>query len=109
VAGADLVDLCERVRSLVARDPPPLIDCDLAVLSRAGLDTVDVLVRLQLIAQRRGSRIRVRHPPPGFDDLLLLVGLDSCLPVRVEVVRQAEEREEAGSVQEEGDPADPVS
>jgi ABC-type transporter Mla MlaB component len=108
VAGADLPALCERVRVLVARDPPPLVEFDLAALPRADLDTVEVLVRLQLTAKRAGCRIRVCHPPEGLGELLMLLGLDSCVAIRVEVVGQAEEREEPGGVQEEGDAADAV-
>jgi ABC-type transporter Mla MlaB component len=91
---------------------PPLIEVDLRTLP-ADLSTVDLLARLQLIAQRGGSRVMVCNPPDGFGDLLSLLGLDSCLAVRVavrvEVVSQAEEREEPGGVQEEGDPADPIA
>jgi ABC-type transporter Mla MlaB component len=109
VSRADLAALGERVRVLVARDPPPLVEFDLAALSRADLDTVEVLARLQLTAKRGGSRIRICHPPEGLSDLLALLGLESCVAVRVEVVGQAEQREESGRIQEEGDPADPIA
>jgi ABC-type transporter Mla MlaB component len=88
---------------------PPLIEIDLGALPRADLSTVDLLARLQLIVQRGGGRVMVCNPPDGLGDLLSLIGLDSCVAVRVEVVRQAEQWEEPGRVQEEGDPTDPIA
>jgi ABC-type transporter Mla MlaB component len=88
---------------------PPLIEVDLGALSRVDLSTIELLARLQLIAQRGGSRLMVCNPPDGFGDLLSLLGLESYLSVRVDVVRQPEQREESGGVQEEGDPADPIA
>jgi hypothetical protein len=88
---------------------PPLIEVDLGALPCADLSTVDLLARMQLVARRAGSRVMVCHAPDGLGDLLSLLGLDSCLAVRVEVVGQAEQREESGRVQEEGDPTDPIS
>jgi ABC-type transporter Mla MlaB component len=108
VGGDDLPALCERVRILVARDPPPLVEVDLAALPRADLDTVGVLSRLQLTAKRGGGRICICHAPEGLSELLILLGLDSCLAIRIEMVGQAEQREEPGGVQEERDPADPI-
>jgi ABC-type transporter Mla MlaB component len=108
VASEDLGALCERVRILVARDPSPLVEFDLAALPRADLATVEVLARLQLTAKRGGGRIRICHPPEGLGELLVLLGLDSCLAIRVEMVGQTEQREEPGGIQEEGDPADPM-
>jgi ABC-type transporter Mla MlaB component len=108
VAGVDLPTLCERVRVLLARNPGPLVDVDLAAQPRADLTTVGLLARLQLTAKRGGGRIRICHPPDGLGELLILLGLDSCLAIRVEMVGQAEQRKEPGRVQEEGEPADPI-
>jgi ABC-type transporter Mla MlaB component len=86
VASGDLPALCERVRILVARDTPPLVEVDLAALPRADLATVGVLSRLQLTAKRGGGRICIRHAPEGLGELLILLGLDSCLTIRIEMV-----------------------
>src|SRR5215211_7014950 len=78
VASKDLAALCEHVRILVARDPPPLVEVDLAALPRADLAMVAVLSRLQLTAKRGGGRIGICHAPEGLGELLILLGLDSC-------------------------------
>jgi ABC-type transporter Mla MlaB component len=108
VPAANLPALCERVRALLKERPAAWVDCDLQALPFADLDTVELLARLGLTAQRGGSRIRVRHAPDGLRELLSLLGLDSCVSLSVEAGGQPEQREEAGRVQEERDPADPT-
>ncbi|HEX6475167.1 MAG TPA: STAS domain-containing protein [Candidatus Limnocylindria bacterium] len=85
------------------------IDCDMAWLRRADLAVVDLVARLLLAARRGDCELRIVNPPDGLEELLALSGLDRLPRLRVEVVRQAEEREEALGVQEEGDPADPIA
>lgn len=108
-ADAWLSALCERIRAILDRDPGARVDCDLAPLGRADLETVNALARLQLTARRGGSHISVRHAPEGLSDLLALLGLDSCVAIRVETGGQSEEREEPRGVEEEGDLADPTA
>ena len=85
------------------------IDCDMAWLRHADLAVVDMVARLSLAARRGDCELRIVNPPDGLEELLALSGLDRLPRLRVEVVRQAEEREEARGVQEEGDPADPIA
>ncbi len=93
------------------------ITVDLRGVRGADLDLIDALARLQLNAGRHGGRVCVRNAPPELLDLLELAGLRGVLDCEpslrggsgVEVRRQAEEREQALGVEEEGDPRDPVS
>ena len=82
------------------------IDCDMAMLRRADLAVVDLVARLLLAARRGQCRLRILNAPEGLEELLVLSGLDRLRGLRVEVVRQAEERKESLGVQEEGDAAD---
>lgn len=72
--------------------------------------TVDALARLQLAARRLGRSIRLRQASDELQELLSLAGLSDVLPCRAELLveaeGQAEEREEARRVEEEGDAAD---
>ncbi len=90
-----------------------VIVCDAAQLSGSDLETVEALARLQLEARRRGFRVQLRHVPPELAELLELCGLAEVLrlgdALGVDAGRQAEHREEAGGVQEEGDAGDPVA
>jgi anti-anti-sigma regulatory factor len=69
-----------------------------------GLFAVDVLARLQLAARRRGIELRI-VASPEVRELIGLCGLEEVL--RVEPLRQAEEREERGGVEEEREFLDP--
>jgi ABC-type transporter Mla MlaB component len=97
-----------RVQQGLGHDMEP-IDCDMAWLPRADLAVVDLVARLLLAARRGQCRLRIVNPPEGLQELLALSGLDGLTGLRVEVVRQPEQREEALRVQEEGDPADPIA
>jgi hypothetical protein len=85
------------------------IDCDMGWLRRADLAVVDLVARLMLAARRGDCTLRIVNPPEGMQELLALSGLDRLPDLRLEVVRQPEQREEATGVQEEGDPADPIA
>ncbi len=88
--------------------------CDVARLSRPDAVVVDGLARLQLAARRSGSQVVLRGASQHLQSLLGLTGLSDVVPVRpapaqgsgVEVVREAEQLEQAG-VEEVRDPDDP--
>jgi len=99
---------------------------DIADLWRADLAAIEALARLQLRAGRRGVRLYLWGASPRLRELLVLTGLDAVLPcdpvaelprtggwrsgqLGVEAQWQAEERKEAGGVEEEGDSGDPVT
>jgi hypothetical protein len=77
---------------------------------RPGLTLVDELVRLQLVARRLGCSIQLRETYVELVELLELVGLRHVFIAspRLEGVRKAERREEAG-VDEVVVPDDPVA
>jgi anti-anti-sigma regulatory factor len=89
---------------------------DIRELEHPDAATVEALARLQLTALRSGRRIRLRNACGELRDLLALAGLVELLPVvgpaegsGLQPLRQAEQREEVGGVEEERDPGDPVA
>ncbi len=116
VARADIPVLCERLGVLLASKAPDVLVCDLKALTHVDLATVEALARLQLTARRAGGQIRLRHASPDLQALLVLTGLSEVLPLDLdpqepsglplEPQGQAEEREEARGVEEEGDSPD---
>lgn len=91
---------------------PERIDCD-ARLAPAELAMVERLARMQLVAREHGFRMRLHNASPELIRLLELCGLCEAfgLPVggRLDPRRQAEHREEARGIEEEGDPADSIA
>jgi hypothetical protein len=106
---ADVPALCERLRILLDASSADRVDCDCVAVTDPDMRTIDALARLQLTAARRGSRLVLRGAPASLLELVALAGLTRILRSGVQVVRQPEQREEAGGVQEEGDAADPVA
>ena len=82
------------------------IECDVGALVDPDLGTVDALARLQLTVKRLGGSIRLRGTSTRLEELLALTGLGEVMPLCVEAVREAEEREEALGVEEEADARD---
>jgi ABC-type transporter Mla MlaB component len=87
----------------------PLV-CDVASLLQPDCATVEALARLQLAARRLQRQICLRDASRELVELVTLAGLADVLPCeggsRVQVGRQAEEREESRGVQEERDAGD---
>jgi hypothetical protein len=75
------------------------LDC--GQFSKPTAATVDQIARLELAARRCGCELELTNADPWLLDLIGFVGLGEVL--RVESRRQAEEREQPGGVQEEGD------
>jgi ABC-type transporter Mla MlaB component len=99
--------VCERARAVLENSDAGLVDCDVHALVDPDATTVDALARLQLTARRLGKRIRFRHACGEMQELVALMGLRDVLPgagSRIESWREAEEREQAGGVEEEADP-----
>ena len=95
-----------------AQPPPPEpgpIVCDVGGIVDPDLRAVEALAWLQVGLRRAGLWFELRNAGLDLRALIELVGLAEVLPLRVEVVRQAEQREQALRVQEERDPADPVA
>jgi hypothetical protein len=92
-------------------DGRPLLVCDLGGLGRVDLDAIDAVARLALAARRLGCGVRLENASPNLRDLIAFVGLAGVLPCStasvIESGGQAEQREEPGRVEEEGNAADP--
>ena len=80
------------------------IVCDVAALTQADLDAIDLLARLRLAAKRHGYALRLTDVSTDLEDLIVFVGLEPLLPVEPE--RQSEERKDALGVEEEGELGD---
>ncbi|CAN5626735.1 hypothetical protein BH24ACT26_BH24ACT26_03030 [soil metagenome] len=113
IARADVRALCDRVRVLLETSDSDLAVCDVGALVDPDAVVVDALARLQLTARRLGRRVRLRHVSCELQELLALVALSDVLPLTPglppEPEGQAEQREQAGGVEEEADPGDPVA
>ncbi|MEU1050943.1 STAS domain-containing protein [Streptomyces sp. NPDC005876] len=96
--------LCDEVRALLERTGAGVVICDVGGLGPGppGLETVELLARLQLTARRSGGLIRLRAPAPALRALLDLAGLP------VEVERQPEQREPPPGVEEAVESGDPA-
>jgi anti-anti-sigma regulatory factor len=109
---ADIPMLCDRFRALLDAAGSRCVVCDVAALTSPDAAAVDALARLQLMARRLGLEICFNGASTELVELLSLAGLLGVLPLNgrlaVESRRQAEQREERGGVEEEGDPGDPV-
>jgi ABC-type transporter Mla MlaB component len=113
VARADIPRLCRRARVLLEGSDAELVDCDVGALVDPDAVAVDALARLQLTARQLGCRLRLRRACGELQELLALMGLSEVVPLcarlPLESGGQAEEREQAGGVEEEADPADPTA
>jgi ABC-type transporter Mla MlaB component len=112
IAPRDVEALCACMGAVVGVGAGPIV-CDVGGLEDPDALTVDALARLQLVATRAGRRLWLRHAPDDLRELIALVGLAGVLPLgaalRLEMIGQAEEREECCGVQEEDDPRDPIA
>ena len=63
--------------------------------------TIDQIARLKLAARRCHCELELKNPTPELLELIGFVGLSGVL--LVEFKRQAEEREQSGGVEEEGE------
>jgi hypothetical protein len=82
------------------------LPCDVRGL-RADVAAVDALARLQLAARQAGFELRLLHASAELRCLIAFTGLAGVL--RVELQRQAEEREQGRGVEEEGQLDDPAA
>jgi ABC-type transporter Mla MlaB component len=111
ISCSDVQELWDRVRPLLDGDDADVV-CDVAALVGPDAGTVDALARLQLLALRFGCHIRLDHACGRLQELLVLMGLGDVLPcsagLPIQPGRQAEEGEQPGGIEEEGDAVDPV-
>jgi anti-anti-sigma regulatory factor len=111
IARVDVPGLCESLRVLLEGTGADEVVCEMGALADPDAVTVDALARLQLTARRLGRQIGLRHACGELRELLALVGLDEVVPLcsesAIEPRREAEQREQPGGIEEEGDSADP--
>jgi ABC-type transporter Mla MlaB component len=109
----DVVAVCNQARIRLDVCTDEVVPCDVRSVTNPDATTIDALARLQLGARRRGRRIGLLDASPELRELLALVGLSEVVPCvpgsGLEVVGEAEEREPARRVEEEGDPGDPIT
>ena len=99
--------LDDEVGDLLGATGVTLVICDVGRVTRPTAATVDAVCRARLAARRLGCPLRLRHVSPELLDLLDLVGLcDLDQGSAREGAGQAEEREHARGIEEEGDPRD---
>ena len=79
IARGDLPGLCRRVCALLEEGDADVALCDVSGVE-ADAVTVDALARLQLAAQRRGCRVRLRHASQELLGLVAFMGLRDVLP-----------------------------
>ncbi|MBA2427406.1 MAG: STAS domain-containing protein [Actinobacteria bacterium] len=112
IAPGDCSSLCRRVGLLLEGGDADLVVCDVGAVVAPDVIAIDALSRLQLTARRLGGRVQLYHAGSELRELLALMGLSETLPpypgLPVEPGREAEEWEETGGVEEEGDPCDPA-
>jgi ABC-type transporter Mla MlaB component len=109
---ADIPELCERVRVLLADDATDQLECDVGAITAPDAVTIDALARLQLTAKRLGCEVRIRRASPELRDLVAFMGLSGVIPLSdrsgLQARRQPEEGEQPVRGEEERDPADPA-
>lgn len=111
----DIRGLCDRLRAAIAAGGARTVVCDVRELA-ATCRAIEALARLQLTARRNGRSIRLQRASPELEQLLQLTGLAGVVPTGLpassplrgrERLRQAEQREDAGRVEEAVDRFDP--
>jgi anti-anti-sigma regulatory factor len=103
----DAAALCAQLRALV-RGGATRVVCDLGALVAPDARSVEALARLQLAARRLGCTLQLRRVSAELQELLAFMGLADVV-LRVEVRRQAEDREQRLGVEEERELDDPVT
>lgn len=104
VTRADLPGLCTDLADVLRGRDRGVVICDVTGVTRPDLVTIEALARLRLTARRHGWRLVVSGAGAGLRELAGLFGLTDAL---FEPVRQAEQREQAGGVEEVVDRGDP--
>ena len=113
VDGADLPALSDRVRVELDDGHPDVVVFEVGGLISPDLWTIDALARARLIARRDGCELILADASVELRELLELAGLADAVPCEegsaLDAEGKPERGEESRGVEEEGDPADPVS
>lgn len=79
IGRAEIGEICERARTLLATTEPGLVICDVSRVVEPDTCTIDALARLQLAAGRLGHKVRIRHASHQLHELLEFVGLQDVV------------------------------
>ena len=101
---ADIPALCGDLAEVLRGRDRGVVVCDVTAMVRPDVVTVEALARLCLTARRHGWRLVVSGGSAALLELADLLGLTDAL---FEPVRQPEQREQAGGVEEVVDRRDP--
>lgn len=81
VAIEDVHGLCASLLTLIRRERPAVVVCDVGDLVEPDVVAVEAVASLQLTARRAGSTVVLRHPSADLCALLHLAGLDDVVGV----------------------------
>jgi ABC-type transporter Mla MlaB component len=79
ITRADLPGLCARVSKKLDGCSGRIVRCDVSAVEPDAV-AIDALARLQLVAQRRGCRVRLCNASTPLLDLVAFMGLGNVLP-----------------------------
>jgi anti-anti-sigma regulatory factor len=90
------------------------VQVDVSSVRTPDVAYIDALARIQLVARRQDSRVRLIGPSPRLLELLVLVGLEDMFPDEgdtsgLELHREPEHREQPLDVEVGVDPGDPIA
>ena len=90
------------------------VQVDVSSIRTPDVVYVDALARMQLVARRQGSRVRLIGPCSRLLELLVLVGLEDMFADErdtsgLELHREPEHREQPLDVEVGVDPGDPIA
>jgi ABC-type transporter Mla MlaB component len=104
VTRADIPVLCAALADSLPGPGGDVVICDVAGVAEPDAVTVEALARLRVTARRHGWGLAVSGASPELLQLVRLFGLSAVLP---QPGRQAEQREQAGGIEEVVDGRDP--
>jgi ABC-type transporter Mla MlaB component len=79
ITRADLPGLCARVSRALNGCGERVVRCDVSGVEPDAV-AIDALARLQLLARRRGCRVRLCNASAALLDLVAFMGLSNVLP-----------------------------
>jgi len=75
VTRTDIPGLCAALALVLEESGGGVVECEVGALVRPDASVVEALARLQLVALRRGSRIRLWNASPELCELIDFMGL----------------------------------
>jgi ABC-type transporter Mla MlaB component len=82
VTRTDIPGLCAALALVLEESGGEVVECEVGALVRPDASVVEALARLQLVALRRGSRIRLWNASPELCELIDFMGLRAPMSSR---------------------------